>query len=121
MDPSGLPAIDTDNDGSGGPQEEIAALTYITEQMPDDVKVTPGHGKVASKIEVTKFLDVLKGTAAAVQARIDQGKTLEQLRQEKVLAKWEYINSHVMKIDAYLGRLHLCLTRKDPGANDRAK
>lgn len=121
MDPSGLPAIDMDNDGSGGPQGEIAALTYIMEKMPDDVKVIPGHGKVASKVEVGRYLDVLQGTTAAVQAGIDQGKTLEQLRQEKVLAKWDYLNTRVMKMDAYLDRLYLCLTRKDTGSKDAAK
>lgn len=31
MDPSGLPTIDVDNDGSGGPQGEIAELTSIVE------------------------------------------------------------------------------------------
>ncbi len=121
MDPSGLPAIDMDNDGNGGPQGEIAALSYIMEQMPDDVKVIPGHGKIASKVEVGRYLDVLTGTTAAVQAGIDQGKTLEQLRQEKVLAKWDYLNTRVMKIDAYLDRLYLCLTRKNVAANDGAK
>jgi len=121
MDPSGLPAIDMDNDGSGGPQGEIAELTYIMEKMPDDVKVIPGHGKIASKVEVARYLDVLKGTTAAVQAGIDQGKTLEQLRQENVLAKWEYLNTRVMKIDAYLDRLYLCLTRKNTGSMDGAK
>ena len=121
MDPSGLPAIDMDNDGSGGPQGEIAALTYIMEKMPDDVKVIPGHGKVASKVEVGRYLDVLQGTTAAVQAGIDQGKTLEQLRQEKVLAKWDYLNTRVMKMDAYLDRLYLCLSRKNSDANDAAK
>ena len=121
MDPSGLPAIDMDNDGSGGPQGEIAELSYIMEKMPDDVKVIPGHGKVASKVEVARYLDVLKGTTAAVQAGIDQGKTLEQLRQENVLAKWEYLNTRVMKIDAYLDRLYLCLTRKNTGSMDGAK
>jgi len=64
---------------------------------------------------------VLKGTAAAVQVGTDQGKTLEQLRQEKVLAKWEHLKSRVMKIDAYLDRLYLCLTKENTGANDGAK
>jgi hypothetical protein len=32
---------------------------------------------------------VLKDTRTAVQAGIDQGKSLDQLKQEKVLAKWE--------------------------------
>jgi cyclase len=116
--PGGFPAIDLDNDGTGGPQGEIAALGYIVDRMPDDVKVIPGHGGLASKVEVTRYLDVLKSTTAAVQGGIDQGKSLEQLKQEKVLAKWEYLNTRgVMKTDVYLERLYRSLSQKDGSAN----
>ena len=121
MNPSGFPAIDMDNDGTGGPQGEIAELSYIMEHMPDDVQVIPGHGSLASKAEVGKYLDVLRGTTAAVQAGIDQGKTLEQLRQEHVLAKWEYLNTRVMKTDAYLERLYRSLSQKNAGADGRSQ
>ncbi len=83
FDPPHYPALNSDNDAKGGPQGEIASIEYVSAHLPEDVKVIPGHGKVASKVEVTKYLDVLKGTAAAVQARIDQGKTLEQLRLDR--------------------------------------
>jgi len=112
MDPSGFPAIDMDNDATGGPQGEIAALSYIMEKMPDDAKVIPGHGNVASKVEVGRYLEVLKGTSEAVQAGIDQGKTLEQLNEEKVLAKWDYLNTRIMKTDAYLERLYRDLSHE---------
>jgi cyclase len=117
VDPPGFPAIDMDNDGTGGPQGEIAALSYIMEKMPDDVKVIPGHGGLGSKREVGRYLDVLKGTSAAVQAGIDQGKSLEQLKQENVLAKWEYLNTRVMKTDAYLERLYRDLSQERIGEN----
>ena len=117
MNPSGFPAIDMDNDGTGGPQGEIAALSYIMDRMPDDVQVIPGHGNVASKTEVKKYLDVLKVTSAAVQAGIDQGKSLEQLEQEHVLARWAYLNTRVMKTDAYLERLYRSLSQK-PGRSE---
>jgi len=112
MDPPGFPAIDMDNDGTGGPQGEIAALSYIIDKMPDDARVIPGHGKIASKREVARYLDVLKQTTAAVQTGINEGKTLEQLKEEKVLAKWEYLNTRVMKTDAYLERLYRDLSQQ---------
>jgi hypothetical protein len=67
---------------------------------------------VGSKVELTKYLEVLKGTSAAVQAGIDQGKSLEQLKQEKVLAKWEYLDTRLMKTDAYLERLYRSLSQR---------
>jgi cyclase len=112
MDPPGFPAIDMDNDGTGGPQGEIAALSYIMDKMPDDVRVIPGHGKIGSKREVGRYLNVLEQTSAAVQAGINEGKTLEQLKQENVLGKWEYLNTRVMKTDAYLDRLYRDLSQQ---------
>ena len=118
MNPPGFPAIDMDNDGTGGPQGEIAALGYILDHTPDDEKIIPGHGNLASKAELTKYLDVLKSTSAAVQTGIDQGKSLEQLKQEQVLAKWEYLNTRVMRTDAYLERLYRSLRQKNVSAPD---
>jgi len=122
MNPSGFPAIDMDNDGTGGPQGEIAALSYIVDRMPDDVKVIPGHGGLGSRVEVARYLDVLKSTTAAVQAGIDQGKSLEQLEQEKVLAKWEYLDTRgVMKTNAYIERLYRSLSQKDGSTNTSSR
>jgi cyclase len=115
FDPPHFPAVDTENDGSGGPQGEIAAAEYVLAKAPDDVKIIPGHGNVASKVELNKYLDVLKGTSAAVQAGMDQGKSLEQLKQEKVLAKWEYLDSPPIKTDVYLERLYKGLASQKAG------
>ena len=109
----GFPAFDQDTDGSGGVQGEIALAEYILSNAPDDVKIIPGHGVLASKSDLAKELAVLKDTTSAVQAGIDQGKNLDQLIQEKVLAKWEYLNeSHHIQSDVYLGRLYKELTQR---------
>jgi cyclase len=111
----GFPAIDMDGDGSGGVQGQIDVAEYIIGHTPDDVKIIPGHGNLASKADVVKELAVLKGTAAAVQAGIDQGKSLDQLKQEKVLAQFEYLNTHI-KTDVYLEHLYNALKNKKANA-----
>jgi len=121
FNPSGFPTIDLDNDGSGGPQGAIAALGYIMDHTPNDVKVIPAHGDLASKVEVGRYLAILKDTTAAVQAGIGQGKSLEQLKQEKVLAKWEYLNTRIVKSDVYLEAVYRSLSKKNASANSRAK
>jgi glyoxylase-like metal-dependent hydrolase (beta-lactamase superfamily II) len=107
----GFPAIDMDGDGSGGVQGQIDVAQYIIDHTPSDVKIIPGHGNVASKADVVKELAVLKSTIAVVQAGIDQGKTLDQLKQEKVLAQFEYLNTHI-KTDVYLEHLYNALKNK---------
>jgi cyclase len=106
FNPPHFPAIDTDNDGSGGPQGAIAAAEYILSHTPDDVRIVPGHGGVAGKSELTKYLAVLKETTAALQAGINQGKTLDQLKQENVLAKWASLDSNVIPTNLYIERLY---------------
>ena len=50
-----FPGIDMDNDGTGGPQGQVVALQYVLDHMPDDVKVIPAHGGLASKLQVTQI------------------------------------------------------------------
>jgi cyclase len=106
FNPPHFPAIDTDNDGSGGPQGAVAAAEYILSHTPDDVRIVPGHGGVATKSELTKYLAVLKDTTAALQAGINQGKTLDQLKQENVLANWASLDSKVIPTNLYIERLY---------------
>ena len=109
--PPNFPAVDFENDGSGGVQGVRAACEYLLSHTPDDVKVIPGHGGLATKADLSKYLDVLNGTVAAIQAGIDQGKSLDQLKQEKVLDKWSYI-AQGPRADNYIERIYKSLTVK---------
>jgi cyclase len=113
FDPPHYPALDSDDDGTGGPEGEIAAIEYVLTHAPDDAKIIPGHGALASKAELRKYLDVIKATTAVVQAGIKQGKSLDQLKQEKVLAQWDYLDSPPIRTDVYLERLYKSLASKN--------
>jgi glyoxylase-like metal-dependent hydrolase (beta-lactamase superfamily II) len=111
----GFPAIEQDNDGTGGVDGQIAALELILSRAPADVKIIPGHGNIASRDDMVKMLAVLKDTRAAVLAGLSQGKSLEQMKQEKAFARWDYLNeSHHIQSDVYFERLYkgLAVTRK---------
>jgi cyclase len=109
--PPNFPAVDFENDGSGGVKGVRAACEYVLSHTPDDVKIIPGHGALATKADLTKYLDLLNGTVAAIQAGIDQGKSLDQLKQEKVLDKWSYI-AQGPRADNYIERIYKSLTVK---------
>ncbi len=114
--PQHYPLIDSAGDGSGGFQGQIEAAEYVLAHMPADVKIIPGHGDLATRDDLMKYVAVLKETSAAVRAGIDQGKTLEQLKQEKVLAKWDYlVGAPPVTGDTYLQRLYTDLTRAQSG------
>lgn len=105
----GFPFIDVASGGSV--QGMISAMEKATAQLPPDVKVIPGHGALSNLDDVREFVKMLKETSAAVQKGINEHKTLEQLKKEKVLGPWEkkwtgdFINA-----DAFTETLYNSLT-----------
>jgi cyclase len=82
----GFPFIDVASGGSV--QGMISAMEKATAQLPADVKVIPGHGDLSNLDDVRAFTKMLKETSAVVQAAINAHKTLEQMKQEKILEPW---------------------------------
>lgn len=66
----------------------IAALELVLPQIPADAKIIPGHGKVSTRADVVRGLEVLKQMKAAVEAGVKSGKTLEQLQAERPFDPW---------------------------------
>ena len=108
-----FPFIDIDSGGSV--QGMIAGGEKVLAETPDDVKIIPGHGPLGNKDDLRKFITMLKETSAAVQAGIKKGKTLDQLKQEKVLAKWDSFGQSFIKTDLFTEILYDSLTKKPSG------
>lgn len=108
-----FPYIDLDSGGSV--QGMIAGDEKVLAEVPDDVKIIPGHGKLGTKADLRKFVQMLKDTSAAVEAGIKQGKTLDQLKQEKVLAKWDAYGQSFIKTDVFIEILYDSLTKQPTG------
>ncbi|MEZ5666863.1 MAG: MBL fold metallo-hydrolase [Alphaproteobacteria bacterium] len=70
------PFIDLSSDGSVAGMIDAANLALT--MVDDDTRIIPGHGPLGSKADLEAFRDMLVAVAAAVQARIDEGMTLEQ-------------------------------------------
>jgi len=82
----GFPFIDVASGGSV--QGMIDAMEKATTQLPPDVKVIPGHGALSNLDDVRAFTKMLKETSAVVQKAINDHKTLDQMKQEKILEPW---------------------------------
>jgi cyclase len=83
----GFPFVDLDSGGSI--DGTIDAVEKVIAQMPADVKVIPGHGAVSGLDDMRAFVKMLKETRAAVQSAVDQGQTLDQMKQAKLLDPWK--------------------------------
>jgi glyoxylase-like metal-dependent hydrolase (beta-lactamase superfamily II) len=92
-----------DLEGGGSVKGYLAAIEGVLGQVPDDVKVIPGHGPLATKADMRAYLDMLKETTAIVEKALAQGKTAEELKTAKVLgafdAKW---GGGFIKTDAWI-------------------
>jgi cyclase len=98
-----FPFVDTDNGGSV--RGLIANVEKVLNNIPDDVKVIPGHGPLSDKAGLRTYLDVLKNTRAAVEKGLASGKTAQQLKDEKVLAQWESWGQGFIKTDMWIDTL----------------
>src|SRR6202008_1943446 len=96
----GFPFIDVASGGSV--QGMIDAMEKATAQLPADVKVIPGHGALSNLDDVRAFTKMLKETSAAVQKAINDHKTLDQMKQEKILASWEKFSGQFVSTDAFI-------------------
>ena len=106
----GFPLVDQDNGGSV--KGIIATLDNIMETYPADTRVIPGHGPVPMTVaDIKSFADVLKDCRARVEKGIAAGKTVEQLKQEKVLAGYEKYSQRVTS-DHFTEVLYRELTEK---------
>jgi len=106
----GFPFIDLNSGGSV--EGMIAAVDEVVGKLPADVKVIPGHGPISNLDDVRKFSAMLKDTLAVVQKALKQGKTLDQMKQEKILDPWNKWSGDFIKTDGFIETLYNDLTGK---------
>jgi len=90
----------------------IEALEFVLPQIPADAKIVPGHGTVSSRADVARGLEVLKGMKAVVESAIREGKTLQQLIEEKPFEKWESSKVPGVPMHVYVRQFYRELTAK---------
>ena len=82
----GFPFIDIN--GGGNVRGMIEACEDVAHSVPPDTKIIPGHGEVATVADLREYTEMLKATTALVERALAAGKTLEQMKQEKLLGSY---------------------------------
>nr|WP_299340164.1 MBL fold metallo-hydrolase [Allomuricauda sp.] len=67
----------------------ILSLEDIINRFPEDTRIVPGHGKVSSMNELEQYLKMLKTSVSIVEKGILEGRTLEDLKTNKVLNAYD--------------------------------
>jgi len=105
-----FPFIDLQSGGSV--KGLIANLDKVMPQIPAEAKIIPGHGPISTIDDLKKFASMLKESTALVEAGIRAGKTLEKLKSEKVLGKFDSWSWEFIKTDRFTEILFNDLTAK---------
>jgi cyclase len=95
-----FPFIDIDSGGSV--KGLMKNLEEIIPQLNAETKIIPGHGPLANVDDLRKFLAMLKDSYAIVDKGVKQGKSLEQLKKENVLSKYDSWNWDVFKSNDFV-------------------
>jgi glyoxylase-like metal-dependent hydrolase (beta-lactamase superfamily II) len=104
----GFPFIDVNSGGSV--QGMIAACEKVLATLPADVKVIPGHGDLSTLDDVRAYTQMMKDTSAAVEKALADHKTLDQMKQEKILAAWQKYSGNFVNTDAFIETIYYSLT-----------
>jgi cyclase len=96
----GFPFVDMDSGGSV--RGMIAALDEVLPQLPPDAKVIPGHGPLSTVADVKKYRATLEEIVALVSRELKQGKTVEQMQKENLLAPYAAWQGGFLKPEQFI-------------------
>jgi cyclase len=112
----GFPFVDID--GGGSVSGMIAGVEKVLSMVPADAKFIPGHGPLSTADDVRKFLAMMKDTRAIVADAVRKKITPEQMKQQKILAKYEeQYGKGFLKADDWIDILYADVTQKTSGTH----
>jgi cyclase len=109
----GFPFIDIDSGGSINGM--VDAVEKVIAQVPPDAIFIPGHGEASDLDDVKEYLGVLRATREVVAQAIKEGKSLDQMKQAKLLDPWKKYSGDFVNQDTFLETLYNSLTEQKSG------
>lgn len=100
-----FPILDVPHGGSANGM--IVADEFVLAHTPPDARFIPGHGPLATRGDLEKYVAMLKDTRDTVAAAIKNGRTADQMKHDKILAKYDSLGSP----DRYIDFLYADLSR----------
>ncbi len=103
-----------DKDGGGTAEGYLKNVERVLATLPPDVRIIPGHGPLAARADLERFVTMLRDTAAVVKQKKAAGKTLEQVKAEGLPEKYNSWGEGFVTQDLRLHTLwHNGLSRSD--------
>lgn len=75
--------------GSGGNVLKYTEnVAEVLKRIDDDTIVVPGHGDLADRADLERYLEMLHSTSQFVRTKLEQGASLEEVLQQGLDEKW---------------------------------
>jgi hypothetical protein len=84
----------------------------MLKEYPADTKFIPGHGPLATRADLEKFLSMLNASMKAVQSGIDGGKSLEDIQKAGIGDEWKSWGAAFINNETWIGLVHESLMKK---------
>ena len=99
--------------GAGGSIQGVAKnAERLLKELPQDVKIIPGHGPLATRADLEKFHRMLVESMATVKAGMDAGKSLEDIQKAGLNAEWKDWGNAFINTNTWLQLVHESLKAK---------
>jgi len=106
-----FPAVYTQS--GGNIKQLILNIEKVINGIPEDAKVVPGHGDLSTVNDLKSYLAMLKETTSLIEKAIKQGKTIEEVKKDKLLIKYDALgNGGAQTTDQYTEMLYRLLSVK---------
>jgi glyoxylase-like metal-dependent hydrolase (beta-lactamase superfamily II) len=109
----GFPFVDAGNGGSVSGM--IAGVEKVLGMTDANTKIIPGHGPLSTPADMRKFLEMLKETRALVSEAIKAGKSPAQMKEDRILAKYDSLAKGFVKTDSWIDLLCADVTKSPTG------
>lgn len=106
----GFPFVDITAGGSSA--GIVKACEEVLAKLPADVKIIPGHGPLSKPDDVRSFVKMIGETTAVVEKNLKAGKSLEQMKKDKIMEPWKKYSGDFISSDAWIETLYNELTGK---------
>ncbi len=89
----------------GNPINFLASLHWIENNFDDKVTMVGGHGPVYTMTQFKAYRASLEASVEAVRQAKKQGLTAEQMKQQRILLKWESFGKFFITEDRWIDTL----------------
>ncbi len=105
---NGFPSVEV-NVG-GNIEQYLLTLRNIINRFPDDTKFIAGHGRDYNRNELEQYYQIAVNTTNAIRNGIRNGNTVDEMREAKILDKWEPAEATSTTADYWIGAVAGSLT-----------